>query len=354
MTLLDGGLVAEGQLGTSPSQSIRLSPDRLSSLAAICPRAPAVSDKEMEAGRAPDRGHTFVPGLDGSCTSGSAPGPPRPQSGPNVRGVPTPGRSWPGTIWLCSGGLSKSPPSSAVKGWDPDHLSSEGKPVGENCFKGRDRQRSQTARSPSLSRAPADPLPPEARPGFLQHHVTGGRKSPEECVILEGRQQGQDGTVPSGGAGRSYHLAAPSRQAGRLAPGTSGQAIRWVGPGPRLLESHRLLPCGSGQEAWVSPVSGPAEALTGTGPSAPPPLWTQALAAALRRQPCPGCQSPAALQAAEDGHSPSGMRLPGAGLQLQQLREGVPQGLEVPYHHSGLPPPLCLALLLGQLNGFDF
>lgn len=45
MTLLDGGSVAEGQLGTSPSQSIRLSPNKLSSWAAISPRAPARSQR---------------------------------------------------------------------------------------------------------------------------------------------------------------------------------------------------------------------------------------------------------------------------------------------------------------------
>lgn len=54
------------------------------------------------------------------------------------------------------------------------------------------------------------------------------------------------------------------------------------------------------------------------------------------------------------GHSPCGVRPPGAGLQLQQCGERVPQGLEVPDHGGGPPPPLCLALLLGQFYGFDF
>lgn len=59
----------------------------------------------------------------------------------------------------------------------------------------------------------------------------------------------------------------------------AGQAIRRVGPGPRLLESRRLLSCGSGQGAWVSPVSGPADSLAGPGLPAPlrsgDRLWLQ-------------------------------------------------------------------------------
>lgn len=94
--------------------------------------------------------------------------------------------------------------------------------------------------------------------------------------------------------------------------------------------------------------------LAGPGPPAPPQLWKQATAAAPRSQPCPGCRSPVALQAAENGHSPSGVRPPGASLQLQQLGEGIPQGLQIPHNHGGPPPPLRLALLLSQLYGFDF
>ena len=52
-------------------------------------------------------------------------------------------------------------------------------------------------------------------------------------------------------------------------------------------------------------------------------------------------------------HSPSGRGPPAAGLQLQQLREGVPQGLQVPHHHRGPPPPLRLELLFRQLYGFN-
>lgn len=68
----------------------------------------------------------------------------------------------------------------------------------------------------------------------------------------------------------------------------------------------------------------------------------------------PALSWPRSPKAATDGHSPSGTWLPTAGLQLQQLREGVSQGLQVPHHHRGPPSPLRLALLLGQLYGFDF
>lgn len=68
----------------------------------------------------------------------------------------------------------------------------------------------------------------------------------------------------------------------------------------------------------------------------------------------PALSWPPIPKAATDGHSPSGTWLPTASLQLQQLGEGVSQGLQVPHHHRGPPSPLCLALLLGQLYGFDF
>lgn len=48
------------------------------------------------------------------------------------------------------------------------------------------------------------------------------------------------------------------------------------------------------------------------------------------------------------GHSPLATH-----LQLQQLGQGVPQGLQVPYHHRGPAPLLRLALLLRQPCGFD-
>lgn len=62
---------------------------------------------------------------------------------------------------------------------------------------------------------------------------------------------------------------------------------------------------------------------------------------------------PAAQPLLRTQHSPSGGGPPAAGLQLQQLREGVPQGLQVSHHHRSPPPPLCLAFLLRQLYGFN-
>lgn len=52
-------------------------------------------------------------------------------------------------------------------------------------------------------------------------------------------------------------------------------------------------------------------------------------------------------------HSPSGLLL-STGLQFLQLRQGIPQGVQVAHHHRGLAPSLLLELLLSQLDGFNF
>lgn len=92
---------------------------------------------------------------------------------------------------------------------------------------------------------------------------------------------------------------------------------------------------------------------TGPGPSgafACLPLPSAISSPALAPGPASQPQVP---EAAAHRRSPCRTRPPAAGLQLQQLREGVLQGLQVPHHHRGPPSPLCLALLLGQLYGFD-
>lgn len=146
-------------------------------------------------------------------------------------------------------------------------------------------------RRPSSTRR-SGPSPPEA-PGLPAPHE--GVTTPPACP--EAQATGARASAPTRRSGTSAASASP-----RLPAGSSRS---------------------SGHRSVAAALEGPA------------PSW---------------CRNPQAT----DGHSPSGTGLPRTRLQLQQLGEGISQGLQVPHHRRGPPSPLSLALLLRQLYGFDF